>query len=240
MGFIVLGMFAINPTGLEGSVAQMINHGITTGALFACVGVIYERYHTREMSKMSGLWQRLPIFSFFFILTAARFRRGSRPQRLHRRISLHRRHVRQEPDRGGDRLRGNDPGAYYLLWMIQRVLFGPLKEPLEHGEGHNGAETHSHEHDLAKPSTVRPIGWHEILGLTPLMVLIVFLGVYPKPMLDVVHEPVALLAERLDKAEADAAQTIAELKKKAEKPNPRAAKVTMSRRPSQPIQDVSR
>src|SRR4029079_13851285 len=70
MGFIVLGLFSMNATGMDGAVIQMINHGLTTGALFACVGVIYERYHTREMAEMSGLWDRLPLLAFFFILAA--------------------------------------------------------------------------------------------------------------------------------------------------------------------------
>ena len=70
MGFVVLGMFALNSTGMDGAVIQMVNHGLTTGALFACVGVIYERYHTREMDEMGGLWNRLPLLAFFFILAS--------------------------------------------------------------------------------------------------------------------------------------------------------------------------
>ncbi|MBV8074830.1 MAG: NADH-quinone oxidoreductase subunit M, partial [Planctomycetaceae bacterium] len=70
MGFVVLGMFALNATGMNGAVIQMVNHGVTTGALFACVGVIYERYHTREMAEISGLWDRLPLLAFFLILTS--------------------------------------------------------------------------------------------------------------------------------------------------------------------------
>src|SRR5439155_21649602 len=70
MGFVVLGLFAMNETGIEGASIQMINHGLTTGALFACVGVLYERYHTREMSELGGLWVRLPLLAFFFILAS--------------------------------------------------------------------------------------------------------------------------------------------------------------------------
>ncbi len=70
MGFIVLGLFSLNATGIDGAVIQMINHGLTTGALFACVGVIYERYHTREMAELGGLWKRLPLWAFFFILAS--------------------------------------------------------------------------------------------------------------------------------------------------------------------------
>jgi NADH-quinone oxidoreductase subunit M len=82
-------------------------------------------------------------------------------------------------------------GAYYLLWMLQCVLFGPLREPHGHGHGHG----HGHAQDHG-PEAVRPIGWHEIAGLTPLMVLIVAIGVYPKPFFDRIRPSVAEIARR--------------------------------------------
>ncbi|GAC1342693.1 MAG: NADH-quinone oxidoreductase subunit M [Isosphaeraceae bacterium] len=242
MGFIVLGMFAMNSTGLEGSVVQMINHGVTTGALFACVGVIYERYHTREMSKMSGLWERFPLFAFFFILAAL----GSAA------VPGLNGFIGEFPCIAGMFARSKPAavvaclgmilGAYYLLWMLQRVLFGPLKEPTEHGEDHHDGHAGSLQDSHAKAAPVRPMAWHEILGLTPLMVLIVFMGVYPKPMLNNIHAPVALLRHQIEKAEAaNVRSTVASTKPKhSEQRNSRATKVTMSRRPSPPIQDVSR
>jgi len=69
MGFIVLGMAAMNETGLNGSIIQMVNHGLSTGALFACVGVLYDRYHTREMSLIGGTWHKFPLLAFFFIFS---------------------------------------------------------------------------------------------------------------------------------------------------------------------------
>lgn len=237
MGFIVLGMFALNSTGLEGSVVQMINHGVTTGALFACVGVIYERYHTREMSKMSGLWNRLPLFAFFFILSAL----GSAAvPGLNGFVGefpcLAGMFARSKPAAVVASL-GMILGAYYLLWMIQRVLFGPLKEPAEHGEALAGANGHDGSH--AK-SAVRPVAFHEILGLTPLMILIVFLGVYPKPVLNRIHAPVALLRQRIEKAESASERSLSTAWRTKARRNPRAAKPTVARRLSQPIQDVSR
>src|SRR5262249_54329689 len=65
MGFVVLGLISMNATGMEGAVVQMVNHGLTTGALFACVGIFYERYHTREIADLGGLWKRLPLLAFF-------------------------------------------------------------------------------------------------------------------------------------------------------------------------------
>ena len=186
MGFIVLGLFAFNSTGLNGSAIQMINHGITTGALFACVGVIYERYHTREIADMGGLWNRLPLLTFFFIfasmgsaalpglngfvgefpILAGMFERSPRAAVL---ASI-----------------GMIVGAWYLLWMLQRVVFGPLHEP--HGHDHGESQGLSHA-----ATNIRPIGWHEIAGLTPLMVLIVLIGVFPQPLFDRIRPAVSLI-----------------------------------------------
>ena len=130
MGFIVLGMFALNPTGMDGAVIQMLNHGLTTGALFACVGMIYERYHTATMTEMGGLWNRLPLLAFFFILAAlgsaavpglngfvgefpilvGTFATSPRAGRA-----------------GGDR---HDPGGLLPALDAPQVIFGPLREPV--------------------------------------------------------------------------------------------------------------
>ena len=189
MGFIALGMFAMNSTGLEGSVIQMLNHGLTTGALFACVGVIYERYHTRQMGQMGGLWERLPLLATFLILASL----GSAA------VPGLNGFVGEFPILAGMFARsqvaaifaavGMILGAYYLLLMLQRVLFGPLREPAAHD---------AHGHDHAAP--VRPLGWHEVAGLTPLMVLIVAIGVYPKPFVDRIKPAVAPIARVLDSA----------------------------------------
>ena len=95
MGFIVLGLFSMNATGMDGAVIQMLNHGLTTGALFACVGVIYERYHTREMAELGGLWNRLPLLAFFFILAALGSAARAGPERVRRRVPDPGRHVRR-------------------------------------------------------------------------------------------------------------------------------------------------
>ena len=187
MGFIVLGMFSMNATGMDGAVIQMVNHGLTTGALFACVGVFYERYHTREMAELGGLWERLPLLAFFFILSSL----GSAA------VPGLNGFVGEFPILLG--MFGRDPryavlgatgmilGAYYLLWMLQRVIFGPLREPHAHGKGHEAEHGHA---------GIRPLGWHEIAGLSPLMVLIVVIGVYPRPFFDRIRPAVAPIAAR--------------------------------------------
>ncbi len=184
MGFIGLGLFAMNGTGIDGAVMQMINHGITTGALFACVGVIYERYHTREMGEFGGLWSRMPLLAFFLILSAL----GSAA------VPGLNGFVGEFPILAGMFARnrtvgilaaiGMILGAYYLMLMLQRVLFGPLHEPSgEDGHGlEHGHATESSAHHAAPD--IRPVGWHEKAGLIPLMVLIVLIGVYPRPIFE--------------------------------------------------------
>ncbi|HWE35399.1 MAG TPA: NADH-quinone oxidoreductase subunit M [Isosphaeraceae bacterium] len=189
MGFVALGIFAANRTAMEGAVIQMVNHGLTTGALFACVGVIYERYHTREMARMSGLWDRLPLLAFFFILASL----GSAA------VPGLNGFVGEFPILAGMFARSRTAavlsavgmilGAYYLLWMLQRVVFGPLREPAEH-DGHDASHGHA---------PVRSVGWHEIAGLTPLMALIVLIGVYPRPIFDSIQRPVAAIVSNANK-----------------------------------------
>jgi NADH-quinone oxidoreductase subunit M len=161
-----LGLFSLNATGMDGAVIQMLNHGLTTGALFACVGVIYERYHTREMAEMSGLWDRLPLLAFFFILAAlgsaalpglngfvgefpilvGMFDRSPRAAVL---ASL-----------------GMILGAYYLLWMLQRVLFGPSTSPTPTPRSASRPRPVMPGR-LARGPPSGPLAWHEIAGLTP-------------------------------------------------------------------------
>ncbi len=199
MGFIMLGLFSMNSTGIDGATIQMINHGLTTGALFACVGIIYERYHTREMAEMSGLWDRLPLFAFFFILSSLGSAALPGLNGFVGEFPILAGAFRRSPWAAVLASSGMILGAYYLLWMLQRVVFGPLREP--HGHGSDG---HDHGH-----ASVRPVGWHEIAGLTPLMVLIVLIGVFPRPIFDRIRPSVATIAEgfrKLDAAETQMAR----------------------------------
>jgi NADH-quinone oxidoreductase subunit M len=183
MGFIVLGLFSLNRTGMEGAVIQQLNHGLTTGALFACVGVVYERYHTRSMDEMGGLWNRMPLLAFFFILAAL----GSAA------LPGLNGFVGEFPILAGAYQKnavaatlgatGMILGAFYLLWMLRRLIFGPLHEP---------AGDHDHGH-----VECRPIGWHEIAGLAPLMFLIVAIGVYPKSIFEQIQPAVQTVVRNL-------------------------------------------
>jgi NADH-quinone oxidoreductase subunit M len=179
MGFIVLGIFALNATALDGSSIQMLNHGLTTGALFACVGMIYERYHTRDINAIGGLWNRMPILALFLILAALGSAAlpglngfvGEFPILVGTFATSGRTGVLAAT--------GMILGACYLLWMVRKVLFGPLVEPVPQA-AHGAAIPVSG----ASHTVVPPIGVHEIAGLAPVMFLIVAIGLYPWPVLE--------------------------------------------------------
>ena len=144
LGFCMLGLFALNPLGVQGGALQMVNHGISTGALFALVGMLYERYHTRQIADLGGLARRLPILAFFMLLFTlssiglpglngfageililiGAFQRGWSASAGPLEVSLRWASVLA--------LSGVVLGAWYMLWLVQRVFFGPLREP-RHG-----------------------------------------------------------------------------------------------------------
>ncbi len=179
MGFIVLGIFALNGTALDGASIQMLNHGLTTGALFACVGMIYERYHTRDINAIGGLWNRLPILAFFLIL--ATFGSAAVPglNGFVGEFPILVGAFETSRPAGVLAATGMIFGACYLFWMLRKVLFGPLKEPVPHA---SPGETISEA--ALSHTVIAPVGAHEIVGLAPLLFLIVAIGVYPRPVLD--------------------------------------------------------
>lgn len=202
MGFIVLGLFALNATGMEGGVIQMLNHGLTTGALFACVGVIYERYHTRSMDEMSGLWKVMPLLAFFFILAALGSAALPGLNGFVGEFPILIGAYAVSPTAGVLAATGMILGAYYLLWMLRRVVFGPLRVPEAHGEGDTHTDITSHGHGVddhhGAPAACPPLGWHEIAGLAPLMIMIVGIGVYPRPIIEQIQPPVHELLNNLE------------------------------------------
>jgi NADH-quinone oxidoreductase subunit M len=188
LGFCMLGMFAFNAAGLSGSLLQMINHGLSTGALFLLVGMLYERYHTRLMGDYGGMAARLRLlacFMVFFCLTSIGLPglngfvgevlvlMGSWEYLLRRFAS---------PTLTVVAATGVVLGAWYLLTMLYRVFFGPVKEP------HAGPEHGNH-------SPVSDLGVRELAALVPIAVLCVVLGVYPQPVLDSVQRDIGVMAK---------------------------------------------
>jgi NADH-quinone oxidoreductase subunit M len=180
LGFCMLGLFALNRLSVHGSVLQMVNHGISTGGLFAVVGMLYERYHTREIADLGGLARRLPVLAAFmlvltlssigvpglngfageFLILLGTFQRGWAEAPVDHALQFH--------VIGVLGVSGVVLGAWYMLWMVQRVFFGPLVEP-------------KHDSDAQPP---RDLSAREICCLAPLVVFIFWIGLYPRFFLD--------------------------------------------------------
>lgn len=167
MGYVLIGMFAFNAFGLQGSLYQMLNHGISTGALFILIGMIYERTHSREISKYGGLAGVLPIFTiFFFIITlssiAVPMTNGFVGEFL---ILLGT--FKAMPAYAYVAVLGVVLGAVYMLWMFKRVFFGQQGELVK--------DDHHPLHDL----NMREIG-----VMVPLVIMVFWMGLFPNQFLD--------------------------------------------------------
>lgn len=186
MGFCILGVFAMNPVGMQGGALQMINHGISTGALFALVGMLYERYHTREISSFGGLARKLPRLSFCMLLFT--FSSIGLPGlngfagEFLVLLGMFQKAWTEASARFGLDYRiiavlsvlGVVLGAWYMLWLVQRVFFGPLREPATHHEAHGSEPAHA----------IADLNLREGLALAPLAVFALWIGLAPQHFLD--------------------------------------------------------
>jgi NADH-quinone oxidoreductase subunit M len=251
LGFCVLGLAATNSTGLSGSILYMINHGLSTGALFLCIGMVYERYHTRSMKELGGLAAKMPVWSTFmvfftmasvglpglngfvseFMCLLAAFQAssawGSSTTLVDGAMdaglwgsagasTVGATHGGLGPWYAAIAGIGMIVAAMYLLLMVGRVVWGPLVEPHGHGShgGHGGHGGHGHghgdgkgdhgadHHDDAEAAGPLPadLTTREIAVLTPLAILCVVLGVYPKPLLSTLEGPVNQTVQLIDSA----------------------------------------
>ena len=175
MGFVTMGIFSLTHQGIEGGIFQMLSHGVVSGALFLCVGVVYDRMHTREIAAYGGLVERMPIYAVcFMVFTLAN-------------VGL--------PGTGGFvgefltmlgtfqvntwvvifAATGTILSAAYALYLYRRIIFGALVKP--------------------SLQAIQDLTWREVAILTPLVVLTIAMGIYPKPVMDVTSASVANLIQ---------------------------------------------
>jgi NADH-quinone oxidoreductase subunit M len=188
LGFCILGLVALNMVGGAGSVMYMINHGLSTGALFFCIGMIYERYHTRSMDELGGLAKRMPVWAFFMVFfTLASVGLPGLNGFVSEFMTLFGAFQSGAGGVGGTSgplgpwfaavaAVGMVVAAMYLLYMVGKVVFGPLREPDNH---------HAHE---VLPTDLNA---REIAVLAPIAVMCIVLGVYPTPVLRALEAPVS-------------------------------------------------
>jgi len=177
MGFVTLGIFAMNTQGLEGGILQMINHGIITGALFLCVGIVYDRTHSREISDYGGLASIMPVYAGLFMLfTLASIGLPGLNGFIGEFLII----------LGGFKANvlaavvaatGIIIGAGYMLWLYQRVFFNEINQKL---------------------FPIKPMQFREAFTLIVLALFVLWIGIYPNTFLSFMHESVNHLLDRLN------------------------------------------
>jgi NADH-quinone oxidoreductase subunit M len=180
MGFVTMGLFAVTAQGVAGGIFQMVSHGIVSAALFLCVGIVYDRMHTREIAAYGGLVNRMPLYAFvFMVFTLANIGLPGTTGFVGEFLTLI----------GTFRVNnwvatlaalGTILSAAYALWLYRKIIFGTLEKPALFN--------------------IRDIGWREITIMTPLIVLTIVLGVYPKAVLDISSASVAQLIDNYQHA----------------------------------------
>ncbi|MEQ1789621.1 MAG: NADH-quinone oxidoreductase subunit M, partial [Rickettsiales bacterium] len=169
MGFVTLGIFSFTQQGLDGAIFQMISHGLVSGALFLCVGVIYERMHTREIAKFGGLVQRMPKYAFvFMVFTMASIGLPTTSGFVGEFLTFMGVY-QKSPIAATIATTGVIFGAIYMLWLYRKVMFGELNSGCRN---------------------IKDLNDREYIPLMLLVALVIILGLQPNVVLDVIKAPV--------------------------------------------------
>ena len=178
MGFVTLGIFALNLQGMEGGILQMLNHGVSTGALFLAVGVIYERTHTRLIADYGGIAARVPVYAtFLLIITLSSIGLPGTNGFIGEFTILLGAFLHYKPYAVIASL-GIILGAGYMLWLYQRVAFGKITNP--------------HNEHLADMNI------REVVAALPLVALVFIIGLYPNAAFGIMHVSVANLIQHVN------------------------------------------
>ncbi len=184
LGFVMLGLFALNPLGIQGGILQMINHGLSTGALFLIVGMIYERRHTRDVDAFGGLWKVMPVYGALTLIVTLSSMGLPGLNGFIGEFTILLGAFGSEaigsPWFAGLAALGVILAAIYMLYMFQKMFLGPLDKD---------------ENQKLKDLNVR-----EIVTLVPLLVFIFWIGLYPKPFFDLMAPAVDQLSAALQAA----------------------------------------
>jgi NADH-quinone oxidoreductase subunit M len=178
LGFVMLGLFTFNLQGVQGAIYQMLNHGLSTGALFLIVGMIYERRHTRSIDEFGGLWKPLPLFSAFFLVVTLSSIGLPGLNGFVGEFLILLGAFKISPLWTAGAATGVVLGAIYMLWMFRRVIFGPVSRPENRG--------------------LKDMDLREISMLAPIVALILVMGLYPAPFLSRMKPSVELVLQRIE------------------------------------------
>ena len=192
MAMVMLGMFALNPVGITGSIVQQLNHGISTGALFLIVGIVYERRHTRQISEYGGLSKVMPVYAaVFLVMTMSSIGLPALNGFIGELLILQGVFVVSKVW-AAFAASGVVLGAAYMLWLYQRTMFGKIENP--------------------KNEKLTDLSLREFATFAPLLVLVVWIGLYPSPFLRRLDTSVSRVVARVnpDYDQAPAAADAAE------------------------------
>ena len=178
LGFCTLGIFALNPHGLSGSILQQVNHGISTGALFLIVGLIYERRHTREIKELGGLSNVMPVYAMLFMIVTLSSIGLPLLNGFIGEFTILQGAFQVNWRWGAWAVLGIVLGAAYMLWLYQRTMFGTCDNP--------------------KNQVLKDLNFREIMTLVPLIVWAFWIGLYPKPFFKVLEKPVTAIVQRVN------------------------------------------
>ena len=177
MGFVILGLFALNLQSVTGGILQMINHGLSTGALFLIVGMIYERRHTRELEQMGGLWKAMPVLgalSLIVVLSSMALPGlNGFVGEFNILAGAFNSTILGSPWFAGVAAVGVILAAVYLLHFFQKVFLGPLARP--------------------ENQALKDLSFREVIILAPIIVMIFWIGIYPQPFIDLLAPTVTKL-----------------------------------------------
>jgi NADH-quinone oxidoreductase subunit M len=189
MGMVTLGMFALTPVGITGSMLQQINHGISTGALFLIVGIVYERRHTREISEYGGLSKVMPVFAaIFLVMTMSSIGLPALNGFIGEFLILQGVYVVNKAW-AAVAATGIVLGAAYMLWLYQRTMFGRIENPAN--------------------ASLKDLSAREVATFVPLAALAIWIGIYPSPILRRLEPSVGPIVLRVNSVYAPAIAKIA-------------------------------
>ena len=177
MGFITLGIFMLNPVALQGGIFQMLAHGVATGGLFLIVGLIYERMHTKEIARFSGLAHVMPVYATMFAIIAFASLGMPTLNGFIGEFLVLAGTFQESHQYAFFAVWGVVLAAAYLLWLYQRVMLGEVKDDEIAG--------------------LKDLNLRESMTLIPLVIMAIVMGVYPKPFLEMIEEPVNAIVERV-------------------------------------------
>ena len=177
MGFITLGIFMLNPVALQGGIFQMLAHGVATGGLFLIVGLIYERMHTKEIARFSGLAHVMPVYATMFAIIAFASLGMPTLNGFIGEFLVLAGTFQESHQYAFFAVWGVVLAAAYLLWLYQRVMLGEVKDDEIAG--------------------LKDLNLRESMTLIPLVIMAIVMGVYPKPFLEMIVEPVNAIVERV-------------------------------------------